>query len=286
MTRRRLGALAAIALAALAITPFALGVHFITAPTPSALPGSASDLEEEWDAILEGAVDGAEVDYAMLASRRPALDRLVHAYAEFGPDTHPEAFTSDGDALAYYVNAYNVLVVYAVLDRDVQQGVHDVHGLIEPVEGMGFFWALRFRLDGAWVSLHGLENDILRTRWQDARVHAAINCASRSCPALAAEAYRGVAIDAQLDEASARFASEPRHVQVDDGARVIALSSIFTWYASDFIEDARAHGGEPSALGWIALHADARAREAIERARAADYAVQYTDYDWSLNGHR
>ncbi len=282
--RRRFGWVAALGIVVLAASPIALGMHLIAPSVDGPLPDSAGELEDAWDAVLAGAVHDGVVDYRVIAERRATLHGIAAALGSVGPQSTPAAFPDRESALAYYVNAYNALVVLAVIDRDVRGGVHEVHGLIEPASGMGFFWALRFRLDGEIVSLHGLETDVLRARFHDARVHAAIVCASRSCPMLAERAYRGATLDAQLDEAARRFASSPEHVRVDDASRTIELSSIFSWYEDDFTAEVEPSTGS-GVLAWIEAHRDPERRVELERAEAAGYRVAYAVYDWRLNGH-
>ena len=54
-------------------------------------------------------------------------------------------------------------------------------------------------LDGGGINLYALEHRILRREFPDARIHAAINCASGSCPTLQPRAFRPESLDAQLD---------------------------------------------------------------------------------------
>lgn len=187
---------------------------------------TAADVEVLWDEILRDAVHDGVLDYSLLARRRNALTAVLGALAELGPETTPSAFPDRNAQLAYYINAYNILVVYAVVEERVRRSVHDVRGLLSPIPGMGFFWALRFDVDGRRAHLHGLENDILRVRFDDARPHAAINCASASCPRLADHAYHGATLDAELARAAQRFASDAPHLRVDDARREVVLSSI------------------------------------------------------------
>ena len=44
---------------------------------------------------------------------------------------------------------------------------------------------------GQTLSLNEIEHGVIRTRWDEPRVHACVNCASRSCPDLLGQAYRG-----------------------------------------------------------------------------------------------
>ena len=272
-------ALLATLLATFTLHRPALGIERLDAGEPARAPRTAAELEQRWDAILNRAVSDGVVDYALLARRQGALRELVASLASFGPRSHPHAFQSRESRLAYYINAYNTFVVYAVIEHGVRTSVRDVSGWIEPADGFGFFWALRFDLDGESVHLYGLENSILRPRFQDPRVHAAINCASRSCPRLWGEAYHARTLDSELDRAAAQLASEP-HVVLGSERQVISLSSIYDWYADDFAQPGAARS---DALPWILDRS--QHREALERAIASGWSVEFVDYDWSLNGH-
>ncbi len=285
--RRRWGGPVALLAGAAALLAAAwrplLGVHDVDGRPPPRAPSSARELEARWDAVLEGGVvaDGV-VDYARLRIRRDELASLVGALGVYGPRSAPAAYRARDARLAYYVNAYNALVVFAVLEHEVRGSVHDVRGWIAPIDGLGFFWGQRFTLDGSSTHLFALEHDVLRDRFADARIHAAINCASASCPALAPRAYHGASLDAELDRAAAGLASPP-HVIVDHARREVALSAIYDWYADDFRAHARELGLEPSVLAWIGRYAPARAD--LDRARRGGYAVRYLAYDWRLAGH-
>ena len=234
------------------------------------------------NALLGEHVRAGGVDYDAL-SRDGRLDRYVATLATWGPESAPGDFPTEASRLAYSINAYNALVLFAVKRAWPIGSVHDVRGLLEPKAGFGFFWAQLFRLDGRWINLYDLEHDVLRGGFEDARIHAAIVCASRSCPTLSAEAYLPDTLDAQLDDAMRDFTSNPRHVRVDDATERIALSAIYDWFGEDFEAEARRRGAGESVLDAIAHFADERTRASLRRARAAGYTVVYRDYDWSVN---
>lgn len=275
-----LGSLGLLLVVALAV---GLDIRLLPAHVPGARPKSASALEAEWDALLAGTVRDGVVDYAQLAERKDRLDRFIGTLSVFGPRTASRHFEREESAFAYYINAYNALVIFAVLERDVEHSVHEVRGAWEPIAGMGFFWAQRFLLDGETLSLHRLEHGLLRARFSDARLHAAINCASVSCPPLSPSAYRGATLSADLTAAARRFTAPP-HVRVDHGTRTIHLSAIYRWYAEDFEADAKRLGHAADTLAWIAHYADNA--EPIVLAQRRGYKRIYQPYDWRLNRRR
>lgn len=265
--------LGVIALLALVIP--GLGLHRTHAGNGDA-PSEPDALESAWSACLRGAVHDGEVDYGTLAERG-CVQRVARGFARIGPSSSPAAFEERDRRLAYHVNAYNVLTLLGVLEHRVERSVHEVSVPWSFEPGLGFFWAQYFLLDGTWTNLYGLENDVLRPVYGDPRVHAAINCASRSCPPLRDEAYHAAAIDAELEQAAAIFASRPPHVRIEDGR--IELSSIYQWYASDFGRD------EAAVLDWIQAHAQPDVRLALSDARAESASIVYVEYDWALAGH-
>ena len=233
--------------------------------------------------ILDRRVHNDRLDYRGFVADRRELSTVVRSLGEVGPRTRPELFPSREDRLAYYINAYNALVLYGVIEHWPIASVHDVRGPIEPADGFGFFYGLHFRLDGRRTNLYDLENDILRDHFEDARIHAAINCASISCPRLSNHPYRSADLDAALEEATARFCSEPPHVVIDDAGRRFLLSAIFDWYAADFERDAQRAGDGATVLDFIVHHAEPEVASRLRAGRQADYRIEFAPYDWRLN---
>ena len=128
----------------------------------------------------------------------------------------------------------------------------------------------KHRIAGADRSLDAIEHKILRMHFNDVRIHAALVCASISCPVLAPEAYRPESLDDQLDRAMDRFLRDPSRNRIfDDPPR---LSKIFDWYEDDFESDG---GVWAYVLGRL---------DATERARVKTVGkLEFMDYDWSLN---
>ncbi len=235
-----------------------------------------------WNASLGRWVQPGGVDYDAVRGDELELRRFVATLGTIGPRVTPERFTTDVERLSYYVNAYNALVLLGVVDNWPIDTVHDVHGWLDPRAGFGFFYGLRFPLDGAEINLYDLENERIRG-FVDARIHAAINCASKSCPALMPFAFEPAQLDAQLDAVTRAFCSSPVHVRVDDEAGEIQLSAIFDWYKPDFEEHARRLGRPATIEDFILAFATPAVAADLDRARAAEFDVVFLPYDWGLN---
>lgn len=265
------------------VTVKALGLRSVSASAePLPLPPGGFDYGW-WNGALRRWVRAGGVDYDSVRADEAELRRFVATLGVTGPRTTPERFTTEPERLAYYLNAYNALVLFAVIDNWPITSVHDVRGWLDPRAGFGFFYGLRFALDGEETNLYDLENGTIRG-FVDARIHAAINCASKSCPALAPYAFEPATLDDQLDEVTRAFSSTAPHVSIDEDAREIRLSAIFEWYRADFEEHARRLGRPATIEDFILAFADSGTAEAMRRARSADFEVEYQPYDWALNG--
>jgi len=242
--------------------------------SPRAGDAATSD-HQAWNAVLSRFVDErGRVDYEALARDRAALDRYLAHIAEIGPRSTPEQFPTQSHELAYYVNAYNALVFQGVLDGHVDADT--VWGGL--ATGYGFFVGRKFRLDGRSINLRQLENKLVRARFGDARVHAALNCASVGCPRLPPTAFEPGRLERELNSAMAEFVSSEQNVRVDDANRTVFLSKIFDWYREDFLEDEREAGNaKPNLIDYVnRFRGDA---SPIPR----DYTVRFVEYDKSLN---
>ncbi len=231
---------------------------------------------EAWATVLSRFVDDRGlVDYRGLATGRDPLDRYVAAIGRTSPENTPVAFPSRDHELAYYLNAYNALVFCGVLERGPEINSVWSGGL---VSGYGFFVGQKVTVGGKKTNLRQLENKIIRERYRDPRVHAALNCASIGCPRLPREIFAPQTLDAQLNAAMREFVNDPRHVRPVESERVAELSKIFDWFASDFFDYEKVkHQTKPSLLGYVNRYRDADAQI------PENYAVRFMDYDKSLN---
>jgi hypothetical protein len=242
----------------------------------------------DFESLLEKYVDqDGNVDYTRWHSSQESVSTLnayLAAVSQYSPDATPERFSSKSQELAYWLYGYNAYVIKSVLDNWPLESVTDVKAPLEVVKGMGFFHRLRFEFGGEPYSLLSVENSIIRKRFQDARIHFVLNCASDSCPPMRPTLPTGDALDALLTAAAADFVNDPGNVSVDHDNRQVVLSTIFKWFRKDFLNDL-AKRGLPSERGLV----DYVSSEASEILRAeldaaSGYEVVFRDYDWSLNG--
>ena len=147
-------------------------------------------------------------------------------------------------------------------------------------------WKKKFiPLLGATQSLDDIEHGLIRgsDRYRDPRIHFAANCASIGCPALRAEAYNGVNLDRQLNEATTHFLQDRSRNRLVNG-RSLEISPIFKWYRDDFSKGWRSL---PASLaGFLAGYAEALDLndQEVHALIAGEIRIEFLDYDWRLNG--
>jgi len=232
------------------------------------------DPRPAYNAMLEQVVtDDGLVDYDLLEANRHPLDRMV---AWIGDEVSYKGKKAK-HRHAYWLNAYNALVIFQVMERGRPASVLEPRGWI-PKAGSAFFFETTFEVGGNRVSLSEIEHERVRHTELDFRDHAALNCASRSCPPLRDELYRTEKLQSQLRDQMERWvADDERGVRVEDGVAV--FNPIFSWYERDFIFTSAGM----SICEIAATYSDGEKKEALEAVVAAGCPHRFFDYDWSLN---
>ena len=136
-------------------------------------------------------------------------------------------------------------------------------------------------MGGEKISFKSLEDDIIRERFKDPRIHFTINCASVSCPPLMNEAYLPDKLDEQMDNSTKKFINNENNFKVDDTNKTIYISSIFDWYEDDFIDWIKIEHKQiksPVILDYIEIYFDNKFNPDWY-----EYNIEVLDYDWSLN---
>jgi hypothetical protein len=245
-----------------------------TRPCPASLPEPAegAGLHAPFDRVLKAVVEGSLVDYDCLREHRWTLD----AYREELADVSLEALSED-ERIALWINAYNAATLELILRH--LPGIDSIKDIPRSERWKAEDWTVA----GERVSLDAMEHDILRVRFDEPRIHMAVNCASLGCPDLRPEAYVAARLDAQLDDATRRFLADE-----EKGARTgmaqgllwgetptLWLSSIFDWFEEDF----ESAGG---VVAFVLPHLEENDASFVREHREG-LAVDHLDYDWGLN---
>ncbi len=228
--------------------------------------------------VLRGG-QASQLRYAGMAADRAALKAYLDSLSAVSDATFKA--WSKPQQMAFLINAYNAFTVELILTRWPKlASIKDLGSLFQSP------WKPKWvPLLGAKVSLDEIEHEMLRApgRYDDPRVHFAVNCASIGCPALREEAFTPERLEVQLDEQTRRFMADRSRNRYDPQSGRLAVSKIFDWFGEDFRQG---HRGITSLGVFLARHADQLADSAAdrERIRGGKLEIGFLDYDWQLNG--
>jgi hypothetical protein len=242
----------------------------------------ANTLHENWNTLLAQHVSptnqshNTSVDYAGFLAQRSELRAYLSELEQVTQSDFDQ--WSDAEQLAFLINAYNAWTVELILTE---------YPDLKSIRDLGNFfkspWEKSFiPLLGKVYSLDDIEHDLIRgdNKYQEPRIHFAVNCASIGCPALREDAYEASKLDAQLEQQTLRFLSDrSRNYALNDE---LYLSSIFKWYKDDFEKGFR---GVNSLASFLLLYSESLGLTAEQRVKleSKDMKIDYLDYDWQLN---
>lgn len=172
--------------------------------------------------------------------------------------SHPDEDWDEKKEECFWINAYNAFTVKLIVDNYPLKSITD---LKDP-------WDQKFiKLKGNTYSLNQIEHEILRPKYQDPRIHFAVNCASYSCPKLLNHAFMPMSLDKMLTQLAKDFLNDPkRNIITKEKGEV---SQLFDWYKEDFTK----HG---DLIVFINLYS----RVIMDR----DAEIVFMEYNWELNG--
>ena len=276
-----------------------------TKPTPT--PDVSGVDHNLWDYLLRTYVENGLVDYEGLER-----DYLFQTYLKQIASCQPEALETDEEKLALHCNAYNALVIHGVINHKIHreeknvlafvpapiaaeiaeleskieklgsssdpQDSEKLQNQIKKLEAAASFFGLEEHIfANQTISLDQLEHEIIRPIFKEPRVHVALVCAAKSCPAIRPEAYVGKRLGQQLQDQAKLFANDTRYVLYDSSNNRVQLSPILNWYGVDWERT----GGY---LAWLEeLVQDKTLKEKLAAADAGSVVVEFNSYDWTLN---
>ena len=209
-----------------------------------------------YNALLKKYVTSDGVDYVSWSQSNQDKQKLREV-ALFYAQTQPPH--NDQQALPWYLNAYNALILDQILSRWPNKGPLDASVL--------FFHGRTITVAGQQMSFQTLEQKIIRPQFPDPRIHFALNCASRSCPPLQGEPFQAESLPNTLHEVTLEFLNQNPQAFIRGGDE-IKLSKIFKWYEEDF-------GGREQLIPFINRY--------LTEPLPTDSPISFLKYDWSLN---
>jgi len=206
----------------------------------------------EADQFFRIYVNGGLVKYDELSKNPAALNKLVKRI-----DEYPLAMATDPEKKAFYINAYNILVIHHVIRNYPTEG---------PLKIKGFFDQLKAGVAGELLTLDQLEKERLYKAFPDERLHFVLVCAALGCPPLANYAFMPEELEKQLADRTTYVLNFPTFIRVNKNT--VQVSKIFEWYEGDFLTESK------STLNYIDQYH-------TQNLEGKEYS--YYEYDWNLN---
>ena len=241
--------------------------------TPSSAPAQAKFDHSAFDALLHAHVRNGMVDYDAFAAA-PEFTSYLAKLASFDPAT-----LSQPEQVAFWIDAYNAYTIQLVNSHHERGSIRNINKSFGFVRAFGPWKEKLAVVGGKAYGLDEIEQDILRKRYQEPRIHFALVCAAMGCPPLRSEAYVGSRLDAQLDDQARTFVLQsPTKNRVDVAAKTVYLSPIFVEFR-DYIKD---FGGSEASVGKFIAHYYPAGPER-DLLTSGEFKVEKTSYDWTLN---
>jgi Protein of unknown function, DUF547 len=208
---------------------------------------------DNFNALLQKNVNSAGVvNYKNLKANEAELRAVTD---QFSAEKSSENW-SKNERLAFWINSYNAFTLQLVVDNYPLKKITDLDG--------GKPWDVkRIDIGGEKYSLNQIENEIIRPKFKDARVHFALNCAAKSCPPLLNQVFLPATLDKQLASRTRQFV---RSKNMDLAENSVNISKIFDWYKTDFGE----------IIAFLNKYSTVKI--------APNATIEFKEYDWSLNG--
>lgn len=234
-----------------------------------------------WDQFSKQFVnEKGEVDYAAVKKDPSLLDRYLKQLSEieeFSDEDWPRE-----EKLAVWLNLYHAGVIRMVVNHYPLKSIKDIPGV----------WDITFLTTaGDRISLNDIRARQLLGAYRDEKINVALSCGARGCPRLRQEAFTGPRVEGQLFLAAKEFVNDPERNEIIPEKKRVLLSSIFDWYAGDFLLDFGIFENQKgwdqnkfAVLSFLAHYLDDA--EKIEFLEDGEYKVQYKPFDWSLNEWR
>ena len=208
------------------------------------------------------------VYYKKLKKNQTVLNRYLTSLRSVSLKSYNK--WNNNEKKTFLINAYNAFTIKVIVHHYPVESIKDIGSIFTNT------WKKEFSflnlLNGTIKTLDQIEHDTLRKNFKDYRIHAAVNCASISCPVLRQQAYTAKQLDFELDEQMTKWLSDPSKNQFILNKNLMILSKIFSWYEDDFFK-------QDNLLNIINKYGPKAAKLLVRR----DYKIEYMDYNWKLN---
>ena len=250
---------------------------------PAAQESSEVARSKTFDQLLDLYVRNGDVYYRALKSEHARLDGYANMLATVSVDKLPR-----DEQMAFWLNAYNALVLRTIVDHYPIQGRATEYPAKSIRQISGAFERLPHRVAGRTMTLDQIETTVL-AGFHDPRVYFAIGRGAAGSGRLRSEAFVSSRIEEQLADVAAECVNRRQCIAIDRENGKVSVSAIFSWREKEFV--AAYADQAPAAFA---------ARSPIERAALAfvqpkllatekefigknTFQVTYSTFDWTLN---
>lgn len=251
----------------------------------SAAPrATVADIHTPFDRILDTQVRDGYVYYRALQSGRKSLDQYV---ASLDIPAAQVAAWPKPEQLAFWINAYNALVLQTVIDKYPIKGLSTDYPVNSIRQIPGAFEQRPHRIAGQTLTLDAIEKTII-VPMGDARALFALGRGALGSGRLRSEAYRADRLDEQLEGALKEFVTRSTCFNVDRDENAVIVSPLFGWRQDAFIASFAKSGErwvnrsaiEQALLGMAAPKLFATERDFLLQNT---FQLKYGVFDWRLN---
>jgi bisphosphoglycerate-dependent phosphoglycerate mutase len=210
-------------------------------------------LHDGFDALLKKYVSSSgKVNYAGFKNDESKLD----SYLQKLEKANVEKSWGREKELAFWINAYNANTIKLILKNYPVKSIMDLHN--------GKPWNLKWiKIGQRTLSLNDIENDIIRPKFNEPRIHFAVNCAAKSCPPLLNKAWTEKNLNSNLERQTKSFINNSNYNTLTSGK--VEISKIFDWYGKDF----------GNLIAYLNKYADTKIPSGT--------SINFKSYDWNLN---
>lgn len=181
---------------------------------------SLSVFFKKTDRFLKEYVEKGQVDYKRVLNEPDLLNELIAMIS-----TANMLKTSDSERKAFYINAYNVLLIKNVLDD---------FPVPFPLEERGFFSCSTHAIAGDTLSLNEIEDCKLIHPYKDVRILFVLSSASKGSVVVPDFALKPRKLDKQLEKVIKEVVNDYDYVRVMDRSSKILMAESFKRSQSDF----------------------------------------------------
>lgn len=233
--------------------------------------------DRDWAIVLRDHIRYGLVDYDALREDSGPLMRYCALVSLNGPNCTPHHFPSRAHEVAYYVNAYNALVLRAVLSQPAD--IPTMYDLALPQLEYDY----KFPIDRQEMTLAQIESKMLETSNNDVRTLLCTSRAAMGSPRLTNEPLRAETLDRQLAQTAAEALDLPEILRIDHSSRRLLAWQLIMQRENNFLEYWKSQRRVRTTTLFQVLSQLASPAKHRAMQSAVGYAIRANAFDRALN---